>query len=187
MELADFATVLPGYPVRKAVEHNPEGSVRIVQVSDVTEDRRIDWTGVALTELAGRRSPDWLRDGDLLVRAKGPSNYAVEVTDVPGRAVCVPTFFQVSLDRQQVLPGFMAAYINYGPGRDYLASVAEGAPVRNVRKKVLAAMPVQLPPLAEQSRIVELTEALAEERDLLQRMLANRENTLSAALREVTR
>ncbi|MGA7305221.1 MAG: hypothetical protein WBW88_10120, partial [Rhodothermales bacterium] len=154
---------------------------------DITERLEVDWDGVATVTLPlGRRLPTWLSEGDVLFAAKGNRNYAALVDEVPGKSVCTPTFFHIRVDTRLALPGFVAAYINAGPGRDYIESVAEGSRIRNVRKSVLAAMPIDPPPLDQQQRLVELQALIEEEANVLRRMIANRREILSAALEGLT-
>lgn len=188
VSLGDIAQVLAGFPFRTRIVDDPSASVRVVQMGNVDDDLIIAWDSVATTPLRGRRMPDWLTDGDILVAAKGSRPYAVLVQDVPGEAVCDTNFFHVTaVDPARVLPAFLAAYINDGPGKDYLRRSSEGSRTRNLRKGALMSMPVHVPSMQVQRRLVALRRDLDEERLLLQAMIDNRAETFAACLEQAAR
>ncbi|MBA1147838.1 restriction endonuclease subunit S [Ectothiorhodospiraceae bacterium WFHF3C12] len=185
-KLIDFVSISPGYPFRARIPDIPDGGVRVVQMGDVTSRMEVDWDRVVVTELPGRREPDWLQEGDILFAAKGNRNYALALTDVPEAAVCAPNFFLVRVDSQRALPEFVVAYINEGPGAEYLQRAAEGSRIGNIRKAALGAMPISLPPLQVQEKMIELKQLIGEEEETLRRLITNRRQSLYAALAQQT-
>lgn len=186
LKLIDFSSIYPGYPFRARIPDIPGGGVRVVQMGDVTSRMEVDWDRVVTTELSGRREPDWLQEGDILFPAKGNRHYAVVLADVPEVAVCAPNLFLVRVDSQRALPEFVAAYINEGPGAEYLQRAAEGSRIGNIRKAALGAMPISLPPLQVQEKVVELKQLIDEEEETLRRLITNRRQSLYAALAQGT-
>lgn len=185
--LGNLAHILSGYPFRTRIVDDPEASVHVVQMGNIDEGLSVDWDSVVTTRLRGRRQPDWLAIGDLLVAAKGSRHYAVLLSDIPGPTVCDTNFFHVSaVDGSQVLPEFLAAYINDGPGQQYLRRSTEGSRIRNLRKAVLETMPIRLPSLDEQRRLVALKRDLDEERSLLRAVIENRAKTFAVCLQQAT-
>lgn len=183
VSLGNIAQVLPGYPFRTRIVDDPAADTHVVQMGNIGEDLGVDWHSVVTTPLRGRRKPDWLEEGDILVAAKGSRPYAVLMKDVRGKTVCDTNFFHVTgFDLERVLPAFLAAYINDGPGSSYLRGSAEGSRTQNLRKGVLLGMPVRLPTMDVQQRLVALRRDLDEERRLLQRLIENRAATFSACL-----
>lgn len=170
-----------GYPFRGAIESAPEGDVTVVQMRDLGSDGSVHWDGATVTALPGRRQPDWLGAGDLLLVARGSRYWATALEDVPSSAVCGPHLYQLRpKSRDTVLSAFLAWQINQAPLQMALRSAAEGSNQLSVRRPVIEALPIAVPPIPEQRRIVNLAAAAARERAVLDSLVRNRERQLRA-------
>lgn len=179
-ELLGYLTeIRAGYPFRGPVESIPDGSVSVVQMRDVAVDGSVHWKDVVRTELAGRREPDWLLRGDLLLVARGNRYYAACVGQVPRTAVCGPHLFHLQVRAGvAVLPEFLAWQINQPPLQRVLRKAAEGSSQLSIRRPELEALPIVVPSLAEQEKIVGLVRLAMHERILLTSLIKNREREL---------
>src|SRR5690625_6195254 len=74
-----LAKIIAGYPYRGKILEVPGSAVVAVQMKDVSLTEGIRWSGCLETELTGKREPDYLTTGDILVAARGSHNYAVQV------------------------------------------------------------------------------------------------------------
>jgi len=176
--LAEFRV---GYPFRGAIEPVAAGSVPVVQMKDVSATVAMDWGAVIRTELTGRREPDWLVSGDVLFVARGNHYYAAALKSVPSRSICGPHLYHLRLKHGSVvLPEFLAWQINQPPIQRLLRQAAEGTNQLSIRRAELEALPISIPSLAIQEHIVQLAEAAARERALLDQLILNRERQLSA-------
>jgi hypothetical protein len=180
-ELRTLADVRQGHPFRGAITEILGGSVSVIQMKDVSPSGLKSRDELIRTEIRGRREPDWLRDGDLLLTARGASNYACVVTGLLGHTVCTPHLYVLRLKQHgQVLPEFLAWQLNQGPVQRYLAQAAEGSAQLSIRKPVLESVPLKVPPLPKQQAIVALAKLAAAEQHALQSLLRNRERELAA-------
>ena len=180
-ELKDLADIRQGHPFRGAIAEIRGGSVAVVQMKDVSRSGIKSCDQLIRTEIQGRKEPDWLRDGDILFTARGASNYAALVMGVSARTVCSPHLYVVRPKKhEQLLSEFLAWQLNQGPVQRYLTQAAEGSSQLSIRKPVLAAVPITIPPMAEQQAIAALVKLAATEQHVLQSMLRNRELELAA-------
>jgi len=141
----------------------------------------MDWGAVVRTELTGRREPDWLASGDVLLVARGNHYYAAALTDVPEQCVFGPHLYHLRLKAgSAVLPGFLAWQINQPPIQRLLRQAAEGTNQLSIRRAEIEALPISVPSLSGQQKIVRLVEAAARERVLLDQLILNRERQLNA-------
>ena len=147
---------------------------------DVSPDGRVAWEGLVKTSLDGRKSPVWLRPGDILFVARGARNYALSLEDVPVTAVCSQYFFLLRVKSTGLLPEFLAWQINRVPAQRYLTKNAEGTDQLSIRRGVLEALPIAVPPLEQQHRIVALAKDAGRERQILETLIQNREQQLDA-------
>jgi hypothetical protein len=173
-QLAELADIRAGYPFRGAVEPMPNGDVHVVQMKNANDISGISWTRLIKTELAGRRSPDWLQTGDILFLARGNRNFAICLDSPPAKTVCSPHFFQIHIRNvKKILPAFLAWYINQLPSQQYLTMSAEGSLIGNIRRGVLESLSVAVPSVEKQQTIIELDTLLKQERMLLQQRTEN--------------
>jgi len=168
--------VKAGHPFRGAIPEVRGGSVRAVQMKDIDPIAGVDWGGVIHTRLGGRLQADWLASDDLLFVSRGTRFYATCLDAPPGPAVCGPHLFHLRVKPgRQVLPAFVAWQINQPPFQRELQRAAEGSSQLSVRRPVLESLPIGIPSLADQQRIVELARLAQRERLLQARLIRNRE------------
>ena len=188
--LGQLVEVRAGHPFRGSVPvaHadgvGDEGDAQVIQMRDVSSTGVVAWPTLVRTSLSGSRSPDWLRDGDLLFAARGTRNYAICLEDVPARTVCAQYFFVLRGKKTGapavVLPAYLAWHINSGPSQRYLASNAEGTDQLSIRRTVLEDMPIAIPTLDRQRLLIALAEAATRERRCLEALIQTREQQLDA-------
>ena len=176
--IADFRT---GYPFRGAIEPVEGGTVAVVQIKDISPSRVVNWDAVVRSELTGRRAPEWLVSGDILLVARGNRYYAVALDTVPDSAVCGPHLYHLRLKSSAgILPQFLAWQINQPPIQRLLGQAAEGSNQLSIRRAELEGLPISVPTLAVQEHIVQLSEVAERERALLNQLVLNRERQMSA-------
>lgn len=158
-------------------------------MKDVSLTEGIRWSGCLETELTGKRKPDYLTTGDILVAARGSHNYAVQVDQLlvstGAQAVAAPHFFVVSLKKKDILPEFMAWLLNQAPAQRYFEQNAEGTLTKSIRRSVLEDAPVIVPPLAKQRAIISMAATLREEQKLIQKLVSNGERMMNAIAKDL--
>lgn len=180
LSLGSVAHVSSGYTFRGAIKPAEDSDVRVVQMSDVTPDRPIDWSALTRTELPGQREPDWLQSDDIIFVTRGWSNFALHLPVVPVQAVCSPHFAVIRVQHSAISPSFLAWQINQAPAQAFLDSVATGTSQRSIPVSGLKALPVSVLRHQLQERIVQLHEACVREREVYQALVANRETEMRA-------
>lgn len=178
--LGAVADVRQGYPFRGAIPEARTGSVRVIQMKDLTRAGLRDCDALVTTEVDGRKEPDWLRDQDLLFVARGTSNYAVLLADPPPRTVCSPHLYVIRVKQQCLLPGFLVWQLNQLPAQRYLHQSAEGSHQLSIRRSELEKVEIRIPPIEQQRAVIELERTASAERKTLQALINNREAELAA-------
>lgn len=184
MKLKQIATINAGYPFRGKIPEVPGSAMVAVQMKDVSLTEGIRWSDCLETELTGKREPDYLTAGDILVAARGSHNYAVQVdlalATIGKQAVAAPHFFVISLKKADILPEFLVWLLNQTPAQRYFEQNAEGTLTKSIRRSVLEDAPVVVPPLAKQRVIISMAATLREEHKLIQKLISNGERMMSA-------
>lgn len=183
MTLADLVTIQAGYPFRGAIRSIPSGSVKAVQAKDISELGELLYDDLIVTDLTGKREPDWLKQGDVLFSAKGAKHIASYVDRDLVQTTCAPSLFLLHLKpewQDAVNPQFLTWQLNQSPAQQYFKRSAEGSFQISIRKPVLAATPIALPDITAQNTIAKLYAASIKENALLHKLINNRQQQLSA-------
>ncbi len=168
-----------GFPFRGSIAEHPTGTVRAVQMKDISPEAGVNWLFTTKTELPGRKPPTWLQQDDVLFICRGSRFYAVCLDQPPSPAVCSPHFFHLRVrPGAKVIPAFLAWQINQPPFQRLLQQAAEGSNQLSIRRPVFGALSIGIPPLAQQHQIVALAELARQERNTLNRLIRNREQQL---------
>lgn len=189
MRLDEISDINLGFPFRGRIAEKSDGQVLAVQMKNVTMGQGVDWPACTRTALEGRREPDWLRSGDILLVARGSRNYAILVdASVANRqAVAAPHFYVIRCAQQQILPEFLTWQLNYGPCQRYFEREAEGTLTKSIRRTVLAQTPITVPALEKQRTIIRLTECLNKEQQFFRALLRNSDQFLTSLADELHR
>jgi hypothetical protein len=179
--LGGCAEIRSGYPFRGPVEPVASGGALVAQMKDIDPFGGLRWETLVRTELPGRKAPDWLQVGDILFVPRGSRFFAASIDAPPEPAVCGPHLVHLRLCASVgVLPAFLAWQINQPPLQRRLRAAAEGSSQLSIRIAEIEALQIAIPPLAKQMRIVALAEAVLRERQVLARLIQNREQELAS-------
>ena len=129
MKLDQITKISAGYPFRGKIPEVPGSPVVAIQMRDVSLTEGVCWSGCLPTALTGKREPNYLAPGDILVAARGSHNYAVQIDqtlrDSGKQAVAAPHFFVVRLTDESVLPEFLVWLLNQAPAQRHFEQNAE--------------------------------------------------------------
>lgn len=183
MRLSQIANISSGYPFRGVIPETVGAQVIAVQMRDVSLSGDINWAGCVTTELTGKRAPDWLQAGDIIVAARGSRNYAVQVKNdalnASIQAVAAPHFFVVRAKRSAVLPDYLAWFLNQQPCQRYFEQNAEGTLTKSIRRSVLENISIAVPAVDKQHAIVRLANTLKQEQHIVEQLMRNGEQMLN--------
>lgn len=182
INLNQVCGISSGYPFRGKIEESNESNIKVVQMKDVSPDNPIDWSQCLTVELNGRRTPDYLRSGDILFVARGNRNYAVKIDEIPDgiQAVASPHFFVIGVQDTSLTPDFLTWFLNQTPCQNYFEQNAEGTMAKSIRRSVLEQTPIAIPSLQKQAAIVKLHKSHIQHNYVIQQLLANSNQMMSA-------
>lgn len=177
MKLKQVANINVGYPFRGKIPEVLDADVLAVQMKDISLGKGIDWSSCLKTNLTGRREPDFLQVGDILFVARGNHNYAVCVNKQPGlsnlKSVAVPHFYVIRCKMKEILPQYLAWFLNQRKCQQYFEQQAVGSLTKSIRRSVLENTSITLIPLAKQQAIVDLENTLQREEEALEKLIQN--------------
>jgi len=184
--LSTIATVKGGYPFRGKIPDITGGDSYAVQIKNINELDEIQWDKLVCTNLPGRKTPDWLVEGDILFAARGQRNTAVYVDNVKRPTVCGPHFFLIKVkESANVLPEFLAWQLNQAPAQKYIAQSAEGSLQLSIRRGALEATPIVMPCLKEQRAVIEWYKKAKQEKTVLTALIKNSAQQMQAIAQKI--
>jgi type I restriction enzyme S subunit len=101
-----------------------------------------------------------VRAGDVLVSLVGTFGKAAIVPNDALPGIINPRLIRLSLDPRLINPSFIKLYLESPGVQSYFESMAHGGTMGVLNATTISPLPVRLPPLAEQSRIVAKLDAL---------------------------
>lgn len=178
--LGRVAAISAGYPFRGKIDELPDGEVAVIQMRNADPAAGIDWPNLSRVELPRTSAKAFLTKGDVILSTRGGRNIAYCIEERQEQVVCSPHFFVIRTKRQAILPEFLAWQLNQKPAQDHFAAGATGSYILNLKREVVEQLPIVVPPLAEQQRIVELDAAVKAERATLTRLIEIRTAEMAA-------
>ena len=137
------------------------GEVVYLQAKDFNEDGRLHFDLPLTLNISNKVRKNLLRDGDVLVNARGIKNFAVKYSDLMGMAVASSTFMVIRIKSgyiDRVLPDYLIWLINHAKSQGYLKVSATGSSLTSISKGVLEELEVLLPPIEDQEEILKLNQ-----------------------------
>ena len=127
----------------------------------------------------------YLKPGDLIVVGKGENNTAVMIGNIEMPIVATNHFFIITITDRRVLPEYIAWYLN-NPAKNYLGLHATGTVIRNLRKDVIANLPVKVPPIEIQETIINAWNNMMKEQQVFEDLTRDRKSLLTGFINNYT-
>ncbi|MCW8093396.1 restriction endonuclease subunit S [Alteromonas sp. ASW11-130] len=178
--LGDIAEIKAGHPFRGKIPEVADGEAKVIQLRNATENGEITWQKLARTTITGRKSPEWLKKGDILFTARGPRNIAACLDRDTDDTLCAPHFFIVRVTNEGIDPQFLAWQLNQYPAQTYFQKAGQGSLVASITRSILAETPVKQLALDKQRTIAALAKTHLQEQALMQQLLDNRRQLMQA-------
>lgn len=180
--LKQITSLMAGHPFRGSIQHASDGEVSVVQMKDVDPESGIDSTDLFKVHLTGWKNPDYLKPGDILFNGRGNRIFAVLVERDFRTTVAGPHFFIVRVQPTIVRPAYLVWYINHNQAQRYFKRHVAGTALPHINRTTLEDLPVIVPPLEVQERIVNAHVCRLKEKALLERLIEKKKQFLDALL-----
>ena len=183
MTLKTLAILMAGQPLRGSIENVPDGEVTVVQMKDVDPENGLQKDRLYHINLTGRKKPDYLRQGDILFVGRGYRIFAVLVDEDLTQTVASPHFFILRIKSERLVrPDYLAWYINHTRAQRYFSKHVAGTALPHINRQTLENLPVILPPLQVQERIVNAHRCRLKEKALLETLIEKKKLFLDELL-----
>lgn len=119
-----------------------------------------------------------LKDGDVLFAAKGTKNFATVFENHNEPSVASTSFFVIRIISGNILPHFLAWFLNSHTTQTLLKGQAIGTSIPSITKQVLENLEITLPSIKTQMAILQITKLRNKEKFLKQKIETLREKQI---------
>lgn len=180
--LKQVANIRTGYTFRGKITETVDGNAHILQIKDL----RRQYSELRMSELNAETLPKilWhgnqstlLKSNSIVIPSRGEHYNAIlfnqKIDVVPTSQTLV-----ITVKTSGILPGFICWTINQRETQQYLHCESRGSSIPLLSKSSLELLPIQVPPLSIQNKILNLHNLWEDEEKTHRELLKNREHQL---------
>lgn len=153
VRLADVAEIRTGYSFRGKIADDPLGTLAVVQMKDVRDIGHLDSEGCIRIREEPAHRRHLLQSGDVVLQARG-STFPAGMVEAPFHGIAAFGLHVLHLSNK-VLSEYLVWALNHPTLQAAMSGMAQGSSVPFLSKSSLESLPIPLPPLATQRRIIE--------------------------------
>ena len=169
------------YPFRGRLAKDPQGEYQVIQTSDISETGQVVLDSCIKVSGITPKEKYLLSKGDVLFIGKGYRNQAGCISvDVKNTVAAVT--LHVFQAKPEIFPEYLAWFLNQPPAQRWIKSRNEGSVHPNLSLKTLGELPVTVPDLPTQQKILAIHKLALKEQDLMKQYLFNRKAMIDHSL-----
>lgn len=153
-----------------------------LQVKDFDENGQLRSTLHPELQIADISEKHLLKQGDVLFAAKGSNNFAAVYDNANLPAVASTSFFVIRLTVKNVLPEYLAWFLNNPSTQSLLKGQAMGTSMVSISKSVLEELEITVPGIESQKAILQITKLRLKEKAIKQKIEVLREQQIQSKL-----
>lgn len=183
--LGDVCDVSSGFTARSRLDDVTTGAT-VLQTRDIGDNPRIYASGLMRTTIDSSVERYLVGCGDVVFKSKGERSVAAYLGDdfvVPAVAVLPVMILRVNA---KVLPEFLVWSINQPEAQRHFDGDARSGTIRVVPKASIESLPISLPDLATQKKIVEVDRLTRREAELSAQLFSLRQRLVTEKLKALT-
>ncbi|MBU0941505.1 MAG: restriction endonuclease subunit S [Bacteroidetes bacterium] len=172
-----------GYSFREKIDHNPAGTVGILQMKDIANNYlSFDYHNIDKVNDFTFKEKFFLNKGDVLFVSKGVNNYAFAIDKLDLPIIASATFFIIRVNERKILSEYLAWYMNQTEAQNYFSEKKAGTYVPNLKKQDILDLPLKVPTLKIQNAIAQTAKLLNQEIIILDKIKENRKELIQTQL-----
>jgi restriction endonuclease S subunit len=174
-QVTDIADIHLGYQFRKGLEPTDDGTHWVIQIRNFDENLILKKESLFRVRLDKTIEQSLIKKGDVLFLSRGHKNWAAPISDNLHDTVAVSHFFILKIRSNEVMPEYLAWYINQATAQEYLHSNARrGTHMPLIPMSAFKGLIVEVPAKEIQEKIVELSRLMEKEKRLLNELQEKR-------------
>ena len=155
--LKEIADIRTGYSFRAKLEPDSEGNILVVQLKELSDKNTIDISTAVKINMQDISENYLLQKDDLVFRSRGMDSTAAIMNITTNNVILSAPFQRIRIrDTSRILPEYLLWYINSKDAQSYFSANKTGTSVTMISTEVLADLPVVVPSVEIQKKIVEI-------------------------------
>lgn len=186
--LKEIADIRTGCSFRSRLEPDIDGNTLVVQLKELSEKNTIDISTAVRINMSEISENYLLQKGDLVFRSRGMDSTAAIMDIISNNIILSAPFQRIRLyNRLEILSEYLLWYINSKESQTYLAANKTGTSVSMISTAVLADLPVIVPPVEIQQKIIEINRLSEKEIELQEELIKKKKLLTETILLNVIR
>jgi hypothetical protein len=177
--LSNIANIRTGHTFRGRIAESPVGEVPVVQIRDLRECLWIASDRLSRIQRPKEKSVAPACPGDILLPARG-EHYHAAILQGDEPAIATNQLYILEPKSKRVATDFLGWYLNQRAAQHYFKTHRSGTNIPMLNIASLGALPVPLPTIDIQDKIVRLYRIWIKEKAITESLLKNREIQLTA-------
>ena len=170
--LKEIADIRTGYSFRAKLEPDSEGNILVVQLKELSDKNTIDISTAVKINMQDVSDNYLLQKDDLVFRSRGMDSTAAIMDITANNVILSAPFQRIRLrDTLKIIPEYLLWYINSKDAQTYFSANKTGTSVSMISTAVLADLPVVIPSLEIQKRIIEINILSVKEIELQEELI----------------
>jgi len=179
-KITDIVDVQLGYQFRKRIEQVESGTNKVIQIRDFNQDLVLNKDALSWVRIDKPTDQYLVKKGDILFLSRGHKNWAAPIVADFKDTIVVSHFFVLRIKNSDVLPEYLAWYINQAPAQEYLhRNARRGTHMPLIPLSAFKGLTVEVPPIETQKKIVDLTKLMEQEKKLLTELREKRSRLIN--------
>lgn len=180
-KISEIADIQLGFQFRKKIEPADDGTHWVIQIRDFSENHVLLRDGLSRVRIDTVAEKYLISKGDVLFLSRGHHNWAAAIVEYLSATVAASHFFVIRPMQPDVLPEYLAWYINQPPAQEDLYKDARrGTHMPLIPLSAFLGLTIALPDIETQKKIVELGGLIEKEKKLLSFILEKRSQLINA-------
>lgn len=184
-KISQIAEIKSGFLFKEGVKPDKEGIVSVIQLKDIDENGILNTSDLQRITLENVDHNDFVTAGDVLLKAKTNHPISAHVKDILSNTITTAHYFIIRIKVADVLPGYLAWYLNQRPAQKYFEKNAGGTRIQVINKQVLGALEIVIPDMETQKRIEKICELHQREQNLMDALKEKKHKLVLAQLLSV--
>lgn len=177
--LETLTDIRSGYTLRGRLEDDLQGDIRVLQIRDLVSGTPLVDQTLPRIHWHGARRPPLLMAGDIVLPGRGERYPAMHI-EQSGKRIASGQLFVIRPKSDAISPAYLCWYLNQPAAQRHILTCCTGSSIPMLGIDSLGALPVPVPSLETQRKIVALQRLWEQEKQLTEQLLHNRETMLAS-------
>ena len=182
-KIQDIALIRSGAYIKEGISED----IGYLQVNDYDKAENRFVLPKPSLELNDKTKKHLLQEGDIVLAAKGTSNFCVVYHEDTGKAVASSSFLIISIiDSSIITPDYLCWVLNREDTLAFFKTNAVGSAMPSISKTLVEAYEITIPPIQMQKKIVEISRLQQKEQHLYRQISELRSQITQQQLIKIT-